>query len=377
VSVERDKTEFLDSGSTLLNLALTGRYDCGWRAGRVANLVGDRSTGKTLVAIGTAALFLRFPRGGKKPRVVYMEAESAFDEEYARTIGLPEDGFELVRLNTVEAFEKKALEVAAAAKEDEAYLIVVDSLDGLLSEKDKAKRDEGKGSYGMGKTKALSSVFPSVVGVFEEKSITPLIISQVRFNINAGLYGPKYTRAGGKALDHALTHEVWLHERRKLFDKAPYDKIPYGINIEAHVTKNKIGRAFRRAALPIIFDHGVDDVTSLLDFLASNLAPEEQRLIKNGSRYRLEEGGESRYFQDWVMKIDGDPALYRAVVARAQDAWDGMEAAIKPERTSNVDLRAALSDDAPPPKPKPEEAAAPADPDPPLEDGPRRFAPRR
>ena len=69
--------EYIDSGSTLLNLALTRKADGGWPVGRISNVVGDSSTGKTMLATEAAMTLLNNSPKGVKPRVVYYETEAA------------------------------------------------------------------------------------------------------------------------------------------------------------------------------------------------------------------------------------------------------------------------------------------------------------
>src|SRR5262252_7801779 len=77
-----DDVEFFSSGSKTLDLALGG----GWAKPRVANIIGDKSTGKTLLCIEAAANFARqYPTG----KIRYRETEGAFQKSYARALGMP------------------------------------------------------------------------------------------------------------------------------------------------------------------------------------------------------------------------------------------------------------------------------------------------
>jgi len=76
------QTKTFSSGCTLLDCALGG----GWAENRVANIVGDKSTGKTLLAIEAAANFHDKYPGSP---IFYYEAEAAFDERYAAELGFP------------------------------------------------------------------------------------------------------------------------------------------------------------------------------------------------------------------------------------------------------------------------------------------------
>src|ERR1700679_3730374 len=74
--------EFISSGSKTLDLALGG----GWAEGRIANVIGDRSSGKTLLMIEASANFIKKHPNG---RIKYREAEAAFDIPYAQALNMP------------------------------------------------------------------------------------------------------------------------------------------------------------------------------------------------------------------------------------------------------------------------------------------------
>src|SRR5271166_4934530 len=76
--------EFIASGCKVFDCALGG----GWPLGRISNIVGDKSSGKTLIAIEACANFSRqFPNG----QIYYRESEAAFDTGYAQALGMPEE----------------------------------------------------------------------------------------------------------------------------------------------------------------------------------------------------------------------------------------------------------------------------------------------
>src|SRR5580698_6467968 len=79
---------YFSTGSTLLNLAAVGAATPGWAIGRVINIVGDKSTGKTLLAIEACANFAALFGGAA---IRYAEVEAAFNRDYAYTMGMPRD----------------------------------------------------------------------------------------------------------------------------------------------------------------------------------------------------------------------------------------------------------------------------------------------
>jgi recombination protein RecA len=185
--------EFIPSGSKLLDLALGG----GWAERRIANIVGDKSTGKTLICIEACANFAaKYPKG----KVRYRECESAFDPPYAKAMGMPMDrvDFGANQLETVEDLFEDLGRITKGAKSDE--LVIVDSLD-ALSDRVEMKRDLDTGSYGTAKAKNLSELFRRQVRSLTNSKVTVIIVSQVRDNIGAFGYAAKTKRSGGRALD--------------------------------------------------------------------------------------------------------------------------------------------------------------------------------
>ena len=197
--IEEPKTATFSTGCTLLNCVLGG----GWAYSRVANIIGDKSTGKTLLAIEACANFaLENPTG----KIVYVEAEAAFDEDYAESLGLPLGRVEFPDgIDTVEdVFEDLDKRMA----EDVRTLYIIDSFD-ALSDRDEAKRAIDQGSYGQSKQKKTSELFRRMIQRFKRSNVTLLIISQVRDAIGVA-FGDKLKRSGGRALDFYATHALWL-----------------------------------------------------------------------------------------------------------------------------------------------------------------------
>src|SRR5487761_2481019 len=139
--------KFVSTGCALLDEVLGG----GYVLGRVVNLVGDKSTGKTLLAIEASANFLkRYPKG----IVRYAEAEAAFDNDYAAALGLPVERVEFAdTIFTVEDFFE-ALEKMLDALKDNPCLYILDSLD-ALSDRAELERDIDAGTYGGNKPKQI------------------------------------------------------------------------------------------------------------------------------------------------------------------------------------------------------------------------------
>lgn len=319
------KLKFIPSGCTLLDCVLGG----GWPLGRISNIVGDKSAGKTLLAIEACANFARrYPKG----KIWYRESEAAFDEEYAAKLGLPlnrvnfgPDGLD-TQWDTVEdVFEDLEHVVAQAEKSGEPGLYIVDSLDALT---DRAERETkiDQGSYGTAKAKLLSRLFRTHVRPIKKTNIHGMFISQIRDKIGV-TFGEKKTRTGGHAMDFYASHILWLAHLKTLVRTIGGEKRPTGIKVLANCKKNKIGTPFLRCEFPIRFGYGMDDVEASFDWLTA------QKMV---TRLGIEQTPKAiNNYLDELSEMSSGEYAKRAEQIRAtvMQAWHEVATKFAPERS--------------------------------------------
>jgi len=257
---------FFSSGSTLLDLSLGG----GWALGRVFNIVGDRSSGKTLLAIEAFANFAKtFPNG----RMRYAEAEAAFDDSFAEVLGFPPSVERPEQmLHTVEEFSKDLFKFA---NQGGPSLYILDSLDALSDDAEverftaRMEGKEEKGSMGAQKAKEMSEMFRSITAEMAAQDCTLGIVSQIRDRIGIS-FGETKTRSGGRALDFYASQVLWLVETGKNKKTVRGVERVIGVNINSKVKKCKVGLPFREANYAILFNYGIDNHMSMIEWLSSN-----------------------------------------------------------------------------------------------------------
>lgn len=256
--------DFISTGCCVLNLVLGGGYP----VGRCINIVGDKSTGKTLLAIEAMVNFQRHFKNNCL--VVYNETEAAFDSDYAASLGMPMDMVEMVSdCSTVEDLHDHIKATIDKSKEkDLPVLYVVDSLDALS---DEAEMDRGirDGTYGMGKQKKMSELFRRLVRQMNGSKMLFIVISQIRTKIG-NTFGTKIARSGGRALDFYASQVIYLHHIGRITKTIEKVKREVGVDVRAKCEKNKVGKPLRQCQFPILFGYGVDDVYANLLWLKDN-----------------------------------------------------------------------------------------------------------
>lgn len=310
--------EFVSTGCTTLDCALGG----GFALGRVANVVGDKSTSKTGLATECLINFCRtYPDG----QAAYRDIEAAFDEPYAQAMGLKLDKIDFgTPFFTVEEFYRDLEKfVDKQIKSGTPGIYVLDSFDALSDEAEMA-RDIGDATFGGNKAKKSGELFRRLTAKIESSKVLLLIVSQVRDNIGA-MFGEKHKRSGGKALDFYASQIVWLAHIGML--KRTINKIEraYGIEVRAKVKKNKISVPFRECDFEFHFGYGIEDALTSLDWLEK-----VGRLDVIG----VEKSEIKEYYKELIEMNDVEYQNETAMIADGvRKAWAEVEESFMPKRS--------------------------------------------
>lgn len=255
------------------NLECSGRHEGAFQLGKVVNIIGDSSSGKTLFVLSSFAectLLERFD----KYRLIYDDVEVSNEFDIAELFG--QKCFERIetsvdtRSKTIEQFNDR---IATLIDQKEPFIYVLDSFDALTSEqsvtldlKNRKKRAAGNKvdqQYNDGKAAVLTEFFSLRIQELKDSKSLVIIISQTRDNLGFGaMFNPK-RRAGGKALKFFSCHEIWLATQKKEKE----GRRTYITNVQAKISKNKITGRQGEAFFQILFDYGVDNIASCIKFL--------------------------------------------------------------------------------------------------------------
>lgn len=306
--------EYFSSGSTLLDCVLGG----GWPVGRVVNLVGDRSSGKSLLAIEACVnMLIQHPEAN----LYYIDAEHAFDESYITSLGIPVDRFKFINAFTLEDVINKLEEKIINANPKHYGIIVIDSYDSLSDEKELERLPE-EGSYKTDKVRLLGEYFRKYVGPCEQRNITTFVINQVRDKIGARF--PIKIKTGGHTLDHNSSQIVWLEEREKLTKTVNGVERPYALLVRAKCTKNKVGMPYRECEMDLTLAFGIDEPITNIRWLASI-----------GKPYKgIDKGGIKNFAKKMQDMADEEYNKVREeTAALVKQEWAITEEGFKPKRT--------------------------------------------
>jgi len=263
--------DWVSTGSSLLNLAISNKKNGGLPCGRITELAGLESSGKSLVA--AYALKSTQDSGGV---AVLIDTESAISKEFLGVIGVDLKKLMYIPLQTIEdIFQAMETIICNVRKQnkDRLVTIIVDSL-AAASTKDEIEDTYDLTGFATKKAILLSKAFRKITYLISDQKICVLITNQLREKVGVMTIGDdnKYTSAGGKALGYHASVRIRLKSVGQIRDAK---KETIGIQTQAKIMKNRLGPPYRKAQFNLFFDRGIDDVSSWIDFMS------ERGLLKN------------------------------------------------------------------------------------------------
>ncbi|MDD2505369.1 MAG: recombinase RecA [Bacilli bacterium] len=287
------------SGSLTLDLALgVGGYP----KGRIVEIYGPESSGKTTVALHAIAEVQK--AGG---RAAFIDAEHALDPVYARKLGVDINELLLSQPDTGE----QALEICEALVRSEAVnIVVIDSVAALVPQ---AEIDGEMGDSHVGlQARLMSQALRKLSGTINKTKTTAIFINQLREKVGI-IFGNPETTPGGRALKFYST--IRLDIRRG-------EQIKSGDNITGNktnikVVKNKVAPPFKTATVDIVYGEGISKMGEIVD-IASNL----NIINKSGAwfSYKEEKIGQGR--ENVKQYLKDNPKLSEEIENKIKEAYN-------------------------------------------------------
>lgn len=248
-------TRWINTGSLELNLNLSGRIDGGLPFGRLLEMYGESSTGKT--ALATEWMINAQKMGGI---AAFIDWERSFNQGMAKNMGLNVDRphFLYFKPRTWEEGNVIATKLAKAIRDsktispDAPILVVFDSIASALPQSQAEKEID---TYTMNDTSALSRVTSTTLKAqaqhAEDYDATFLFLNQVRQKIGV-VFGNPETTPGGKAMEFYASGRIRLG-REKIMQQKDGEKTFVGQRINAEVVKSKFTAPFKKCSMRLSF----------------------------------------------------------------------------------------------------------------------------
>src|SRR6056300_732550 len=295
-----DIKDFISTGSSMLDLVISNREDGGIAVGRITEINGLESSGKSLLASHILAETQK--KGGI---AVYMDTETSVSRDFLEAIGVDVSKLLYLHFECVEDIFEAIEDIITKVREsdkDRLVTILVDSL-AATSTKVEIEADFGKDGYATTKAIVISKALRKITQMIGRQKVSLVFTNQLRQKLGV-MFGDPWTTSGGKALPFHASTRIRLKNMGQIKDTG---KNVLGMKCRAQIVKNRLGPPLRHADYDMYFDRGIDNYGGWLNVM------KEHKLVKvGGSWYTLEDhnGEEIKFLsKDWEELITKDDEL--------------------------------------------------------------------
>ena len=311
------KVATVSSGSLAIDEALgVGGYP----RGRIIEMYGPESSGKTTVALHAVAEVQQ--QGGT---AAYIDAENAMDPEYAQALGVDIDNLLLSQPDTGE----QGLQIADALISSGAIdIVVVDSVAALVPRAE-IEGEMGDAHVGL-QARLMSQALRKLSGTINKTKTIAIFINQIREKVGV-MFGNPETTPGGRALKFYSTIRLEIRRGEPIKDGSDI----IGNRAKIKVVKNKVAPPFKKAEVDIMYGEGISKMGELLD-----MAAEKDLIKKSGAWYsygeeRIGQGRENA--KKWLTDhpTEMQTLMKQVRIAYGMDQAPAEDEAATPETASN------------------------------------------
>jgi recombination protein RecA len=295
--------DVISTGSLLIDQAIgVGGFPCG----RITEIYGPESSGKTTLALHVVAQAQK--KGGT---CAFIDAEHALDQAHVRKLGVNIDDLIISQPD----YGEQALEIAEALVRSGAVdLIVIDSVAALVP-KAELEGDMGDAHVGL-QARLMSQALRKLTPVVHKSKTVLIFINQVRQTIGGMPYAPKETTTGGKALKFYASLRIEVRRVASLKKK----EVIVGNRISVNIKKNKVAPPFKKVEVDLLFDQGISPELDLLD-----AAVHYGVIVQSGSWFSFEDTKIAQGREQVIEYLKNNPEVMKnahACVLNAMAAHD-------------------------------------------------------
>ena len=296
----------------------------GYPRGRIVEVYGPESSGKTTVALHAVAEVQK--RGGT---AAYIDAENAMDPAYAEALGVDIDSLILSQPNTGEEGLQIADTLIASGAID---ILVVDSVAALVP---RAEIDGEMGDSHVGlQARLMSQALRKLSGNINKTKTIAIFINQIREKVGV-MFGNPETTPGGRALKFYST--IRLEVRRAEQIKQSSDVV--GNRVKIKVVKNKVAPPFKVAEVDIMYGKGISQSGELLD-----MAVDKDIVDKAGSWYSYKEDRIGQGRENAKQYLEDHPDIYNEIMTQVREAY-GIDAKSLEEKEDPAKIKEKIEQD--------------------------------
>lgn len=297
-------SDFVSTGCYVLDKIMGG----GLPKGRIVEMYGDTSTGKSLIAAQACASVQE--RGGI---AVYIDTETAVSLPIMEAVGVDTESLVYLAPDTVEQVFK-AMEDAVSTELEEEMLIVWDSVAATSAAAEMSK-ETGETGY-LTHARIISQGLRKLTRSVSKTGTALLFLNQAKEAIGV-MFGDRVATFGGKSIGFHSSIRVQLSSSSKLTQGSGKSKRTIGVVSKARVTKNKVAPPFREASLPIYFGFGIDEAEASLMLLK-----DYKVITSSGAWYSAPFIDKKFQSKDWVEIFDEYYGDIRKLVDEAVEGQD-------------------------------------------------------
>ena len=270
-----DLTEWISTGSSLLDLAISNRANGGLPIGRITEITGMEASGKSLIAAQLLANTQK--KGGL---AVYIDTENAMNEKFLTAIGMDISKMLYIQLETVEDIFEVIENIILKVKESDKNRLVSIAVDSVAAATTKIEQSQDYDKEGWATSKAivLSKGMRKITQLIGRERVCLIFTNQLREKLGV-MFGDKYTTSGGKAIQFHASCRLRLKAVGQIKALVNGKEQVIGIKTKAKVVKNRMGPPLREAEFNIYFESGIDDYGGWLQVL------KDYDLVKQGGSW--------------------------------------------------------------------------------------------